>query len=419
MRVNFMAAPIAEQRVSDFEKLGFGMFVHFGLYSVLGQGEWAECIQKIPAEKYNKLINEFKVEKFDAKKLVQLAKNAGMKYITLTTRHHEGFSLYDTCGLNEFDAPHSLAKRDLIREFVDACNEAGIIPFFYHTTLDWQEKSFETDFKKYQEYLRASIEILCTRYGKIGGFWFDGNWSKPNEDWEEDALYSLIRKHQPDAIIVNNSGLSAQGKTGHKELDSVTFEQGRPTPMNREGMEKYIAAEMCQPINNHWGVSNYDYNYKALPEIIENLCACRKVGANYLLNISPKGDGSIPKMQEAMLELLGDWLSLFGKPLMEGKPYTIYGQGKNFSMKTEDGRIYLFVHNLSIRGHQDVTLNSENGAGPREFSNSFEEIKSIKWLDNNEEINFSQDIKSGILSMNCGGFPYGFDYVVRIAEVEI
>lgn len=410
-----MSIPIPEQRILDFERLGFGMFVHFGLYSVLGEGEWAWFIQKIPSEKYAKQFNEFKAEGFDAKKLVLIAKKAGMKYITLTTRHHEGFSLYDTCGLNEFDAPHSPAKRDLVREFVDACNEEGIVPFFYHTTLDWFEKSFENDFKKYQEYLRASIEILCTRYGKIGGFWFDGNWSKPDEDWEEDALYSLIRKYQPHAIIVNNSGLFAQGKSGHKELDSVTFEQGRPTPMNREGMEKYIAAEMCQPLNNHWGISNYDYHYKPLPELIENFCACRKVGANYLLNISPNGDGSIPKIQEAMLELLGEWIKRFGAPLFEGVPYTIYGQGKNFSVKTKDGKIYLFIHNLSISGHENVTLDSGVGAGPKVFTNVLEEIKSIKWLDNDEEIYFSQNIKSGVLCMNCGGFPYGYDFVVRVA----
>lgn len=117
---------------------------------------------------------------------------------------------------------------------------------FYHTTLDWHVDSFNNDFPAYLQYLRDSVEILCSNYGKIGGLWFDGNWSKQDADWEEDKLYEVIRRHQPDAIIVNNTGLNAQGHAGNIEVDSVTFEQGRPEPMNREGMPKYLAAEMCQ-----------------------------------------------------------------------------------------------------------------------------------------------------------------------------
>ena len=121
---------IIEKRVKDFEKLGFGMFVHFGLYSLMEKGEWIQSWTRTPNEEYAKLAQSFNPEPDWAKKLVATAKKAGCKYITLTSRHHEGFSLYDTCGLNEFDAPHSAAGRDVVREFVDACNEEGIIPFF-------------------------------------------------------------------------------------------------------------------------------------------------------------------------------------------------------------------------------------------------------------------------------------------------
>ena len=132
---------IIEQRIKDFENLGFGMFVHFGLYSVHGKGEWAYNINITPKD-YEKLFYEFCPDSDWAKNLVSAAKEAGCRYITITTRHHDGFSLYDTCGLNEYDAPHSAAHRDLIREFVDECNAQGVIPFFYHTLLDWHEKSY-------------------------------------------------------------------------------------------------------------------------------------------------------------------------------------------------------------------------------------------------------------------------------------
>ena len=227
--------PIPLKRVKEFEEKGFGLFIHWGLYSRLGKGEWIQHLAKIPKEEYVKLKDTFTAADFDAVKIARLAKKSGMKYIVLTTRHHEGFSLYDTCGLNDYDAPHSPAGRDLIREYVDACNEEGIVPFFYHTTLDWHHEDFHDAFPKYIEYLRKSVEILCTNYGEIGGFWFDGNWSKPNEDWKETELYSTIRKYQPDAIIINNTGVNQLGKTGHTEIDSVTFEQGRPSPWTEEG----------------------------------------------------------------------------------------------------------------------------------------------------------------------------------------
>ena len=131
-----MSIPVAEKRILDFEEMGFGMFVHYGLYSQLGRGEWVQHIEKIPKEEYIKLADTFTAENFDAEKIARIAKAAGAKYVTLTTRHHEGFSLYDTKGLSDFDVMHSPCGRDLVREFVDACRANGIKPFLYHTTAD-------------------------------------------------------------------------------------------------------------------------------------------------------------------------------------------------------------------------------------------------------------------------------------------
>jgi alpha-L-fucosidase len=338
-----------------------------------------------------------------------------MKYIVLTTRHHEGFSLYDTCGLNDYDAPHSPAGRDLIKEYVDACNEEGVVPFFYHTTLDWYNDDFNNDFSVYLEYLRKSVEILCKNYGKIGGLWFDGNWSKPKEDWKESELYETIRTYQPEAIIINNTGIGNLGRTGHPEIDSVTFEQGRPTPMDRRGMSKYLAAEMCQTINGHWGIGDKDFSYKSVAELIETLCACRKVGANYLLNIGPTAQGGIDPLQSATLEKLGDWVKNYEHMIRQAKPCGIKGQNNDFALITEDGKLYFLIHALKIAGHGNVTV-SFGGAGPRAFSGVNKKISRIRWLDNNEELSFAQN--GNMFVFNATGFPYGTNLVVRVAEAE-
>ena len=405
------------KRIEEFEKLGLGMFVHWGLYSQLKMGEWAMFNRKIPKEEYVKLFDTFTAEDFDAEELVLTAKNAGAKYIVLTTRHHEGFSLYDTCGLNEYDAPHSPAGRDLVREYVDACNKHGIIPFFYHTTLDWYNEDYYNNFDEYLEYLRKSVEILCRNYGKIGGLWFDGNWDKPDADWKESELYATIRKYQPDAIIVNNTGLHHRGETGNPEIDSVTFEQGRPEPMDREGMEKYIAAEMCETINDHWGVGKVDFNNKSTAQLIETFCACRKVGANYLLNIGPSAQGGVIPLQKYTLETLGDWISIYEQAVRTAKPCGITGAGKDFALK-DGNKLYFFVHNLAIGGNANVTLNLQ-GSSAKMFSGVFDDIKSIKWIDNGEELKFSQMKDDGLFTFVATNYPYGENMVVRVAVAEI
>ncbi len=411
-----MAIPEKLPRIAEFENFGFGMFIHWGLYSQLGRGEWVWNLEKMQREEYVKLFNTFTADKFDARKIARTAKNAGMKYITLTTRHHEGFSLYDTCGLSDFDAPHSPAKRDLIAEFVDACNAEGIRPLFYHTTFDWYHELFEQDFKGYLQFFRDSVEVLCKNYGKIGGLWFDGFWSKEGADWEEDALYAVIRKHQPDCIIVNNTGLNAQGAAGHIELDSVTFEQGRPKPLDRNGAPKYLAAEMCQTMNDHWGFGSRDLHYKSLSELIEIFAFCRKVGANYLLNVGPDGHGEIPPMQEALLAGLGEWVRTCGySSAYTGRPTDIVAEKKDFALAS-DGKLYFYVHDLTIQGDAFVTAEM-SGVYFRKFKGVQGTVKSVKWTDNGEELQFRQN--GDTVEVLTTGYPYGSNYVVRVAEVEM
>ena len=410
-----MSVPKPEPRIERFEKLAYGMFIHWGLYAQEGRGEWVMHMEKIPVAEYKKLKETFTAKDFDGRAIARVARRAGMKYITLTARHHEGFSLYDTRGLSDYDAMHSPAKRDLIADFVEGCRAEGIVPFLYHTTLDWYQESFNDDFNAYLEYLRKSVEILCTHYGPLGGLWFDGNWSKPDADWQEDELYGTIRRLQPEAIVVNNTGLHQRGRVGNPEIDCVTFEQGRPTPMDRSGMPKYVAAEMCQTMNKHWGIGKNDFNYMSPKEIIENLCACRKVGANYLLNVGPTPEGKIPEYEAAALGRTGDWVRMHADAIYDGKPCGIVGKGEDFALEA-NGTVYLFVNNLSVSGDENVVVGA-SGAGKRTFEGLTRKVKRAQWVDNGEELKIEQDAKSGQLTVDATNYPYGTNTVVRVVKL--
>lgn len=409
---------IVNEYVKNFEKLEFGLFVHFGLYSIIGRGEWALNQCGIDPSEYEKLPEHFDPDPDWASELAATAKAAGCKYITLTTRHHDGFSLYDASPVSEYDAPHAACRRDLIREFVDACRAEGIIPFFYHTLLDWHEESYNSDFKRYLAYLRESVEILCTRYGKIGGIWFDGMWNKPNEDWEEDALYSMIRSHQPEAMIINNTGLSAQGALGHIELDSVTFERGNPQPINMEGAPKYVASEMCQIFGDHWGYTALDYNFKSLATIINDYCNCRRFGSNLLINVGPMANGKLRLLDTAMLKTLGEWIRTFSEATVGTKPTKIPVQGRegDFVMKGE-GAYYLFCHGLPMMGSGDVAKNDLTGGEYKVTLTLGEQIKSVSWLESGKPLAFTQNGES--VTVTTEPQPYGQSVVVRIAKISL
>ena len=405
---------IVRQYIKEFEKLGFGMFVHYGLYSLVGTGEWAKLCNNIADEDYYPLVEQFNPKADWATELVKTAKNAGCQYITLTTRHHDGFSLYDTCGLNTYDAPHSKCGRDLVREFVDACNEEGIIPFFYHTLLDWWHVDFNADFPKYLEYLRKSVEILCKNYGKIGGIWFDGMWSKPEDDWEEDALYGLIRKYQPEAMIINNTGLNARASLGHIELYSVTLERGKPGPINMAGAPKYIASEMCQVFCDHWGYAEDDLNYKAPGQMIRELADCRRYRSNMLMNVGPMRDGSIRDIDKATLKLMGRWVAYFDEAIREPEPTDIVVEGKQDDFVLKHGKnYYLFCYNLPMIADANVAI-FENTAYDSVFKLA-DKIQSVKWMDNGEEVAFKQDGED--VTITTVPFTYGRNLVVRVAKI--
>ncbi|MCA9289499.1 MAG: alpha-L-fucosidase [Phycisphaerales bacterium] len=412
------AAPAPSARVSRFEGLAFGMFVHWGLYSQIGRGEWAKHMQGIPTAEYMRLMETFTAADFDGRSYARLARRAGMRYITLTSRHHDGFSLYDTGGLSPYDVTHTPAGRDLVRDFVDGCRAEGIVPMLYCTTLDWSDPRFDADFDAYLRYLRDSVEILCTRYGSIGGFWFDGNWSRKDADWREDELYALIRRHQPEAMIINNTGIDAMGRAGHPEIDSVTFERGRPSTLDRRGAPKYVSGEMCHTMNFHWGKATRDFNFLSPAHVIESLCLCRRAGANLLMNLGPEAQGGLPAYESAAFGVVGAWIEGIGgasSSLYRGRP-GVTGDGEDFGLSTDDG-VDLYVFDLTATANTDVHGPARRGPGRRTFRGVTGEIRDVRWFDNDESLTFTRT-DDGSLAIEATGYPYGTNTVVRVARAR-
>ncbi len=391
--------------IQKFQELGYGLFVHFGLYSLMGKGEWYLKLNPHAEKKrYENLIRKFFVKENWAEQLVSVARRTGAKYIVLTARHHDGFSLYDTQGLNDYDAVHAACGRDLIKEFVSACKAADVVPFLYHTLSDWHSTKYRENFSAYIDYLVRSIDLLCKNYGSIGGFWFDGMWDKPKAEWQEDRIYQTIRKYQPEAIIVNNTGLSEQGKVGHKEIDCVTFERGKPcftdTPDRPRG------GEMCQVLNDHWGYAKDDINYKSIGELIENLVDCRSCGCNFLLNTGLLGNGSVNQTDECLLEEIGKWIRKNKSFVYEAKPSNI--KAENAFILKGNGYYYAVIHNVPMSADPNVAL-SETIKTIRINA----KIKSAYWLDSGKRIKVKGD------SFSAEPFLYGTSLSVRIAKLEL
>ena len=398
---------MAFEYIERFKKLGFGLFCHFGLYSKLGKGEWALHLHRLDQEEYNKQIESFEIDKDWAKKLVQTAKTAGCKYITLTTRHHEGFSLFDTCGLNEFDAPHSACGRDLVREFVDACNAEGLIPFFYHTLLDWWHPDYHNNFPNYIDYLIKSVEILCKNYGKIGGLWFDGFWDKPNADWQFDRLYATIRKYQPEAMIINNTGLDALGKVSHMEIDSVTFERGKPSKVDTS--QKPIAGEMCEGITDHWGYAAGDLCFKSIPTLIETLLDCRKYNCNLLLNAGPQGDGTLTAIETEMLKYLGSWVKANEEIVYDAVPAGI--EAENADVFVNGEYYYVAIRRVPMFTNVNVTRLEDNKVVKLHTDKT---IVDAVWMDSGEAV----ELEDG-QTFKAKPFFYGASTSVRVAKFKL
>lgn len=390
-----------------FTNLSFGLFIHYGLYSSLGKGERIKEASNISDEEYDKLALTFNPKKDFADEICSFAKRNGFKYVVLTTRHHDGFSLYDCSKINTFNSMHYI-KRDLVREFVDACKKYGLVPFLYHTLIDWREEKKYKTFSEYLSYLRKSIDILCSNYGEIGGFWFDGQWKYPNADWEEDNLYNLIREKQPNALITNNAGLSRLGERFSNLIDIVTYERNNVTNYNYDEDINNYATEMCQALNSHWGYAEKDLDYKTIKEVLYSLCISRKYGGNFLLNVGPLGDGSIRSIEKDIISFIGDWVKENSEALYLPKPYNLSLPQNCFALKNENF-IYIFILDVPMESDENVGKYNKN---PTLINLNCLNIEKAEWLDTKEKIKIINN------TVTVPPYPYGTSRLVRIAKIK-
>ena len=293
------------QRMAWWHQAKFGMFIHWGLYSVIGQHEWAKEVEGIPIPQYELLAKQFHPKPNAARDWAKLAKRAGQKYMVMTTKHHEGFCHWDT-KLTDYCAPKQGPGRDLVREFVDAARAEGLRVGFYYSLMDWHHPDgaiCKTDLaarKRFVEYTHGLIRELMTNYGKIDVLWYDVDWPLTAAEWESERMNKMVFELQPEIIVNDRNGL--EGDFGTPEQEITAAKVGR-------------AWESCMTLNDSWGFNRGDDGWKTAKNIVSNLAECARGGGNYLLNIGPKPDGSIPEETVTVLEAVGKWLDTNGKAI--------------------------------------------------------------------------------------------------------
>lgn len=313
-----------------FQDSKFGMFIHWGVYSVLGDGEWVMNNQRIDKQTYQKLPAFFNPISFDPKEWVALVKAAGMKYITITSKHHDGFAMWDS-KLSDWDiVDRTPYGKDVLKMLAEECKRQGIKLFFYHSHLDWFQENYfprgntgqtsgrpeKGDWYKYLDYMDGQLTELLTNYGEIGGIWFDGHWDKKDADWRLDKTYKLIHRLQPAALVGNNHHLAPFAGE-----DFQMFEKDLPgqktTGFNTEQKIGELPFETCETMNNSWGFNLQDKNYKSTKSLIQYLVKAAGYNSNFLLNIGPMPNGKIQPEFVNTLKEVGTWMEKNGE--------TIYG----------------------------------------------------------------------------------------------
>lgn len=351
-------AEIPAERVAArqwFRDAKFGLFVHWGVYSQLGQGEWVMQNRDIPAGTYEWLASAFNPVKFDAREWVSVAKAAGMKYITITARHHDGFSMYRTAVTQYNIVDWTPFKRDPLKELADECQRQGIKLFFYYSQLDWHHPDYwprggtglktgrpeSGDWNRYLDFMDSQLTELLTNYGPIGGIWFDGMWDKPEADWRLQRTYALIHRLQPAALIIPN-----HHKAPLPGEDVQTFEQDLPGANTAGFNTKEIGSlplETSLTMNGSWGFNITDQRFKSHQDLVGFLVKAAGSDANLLLNVGPRPDGTIQPEALPHLRALGQWLSMHGTSIFNTRGGPV--PPRDWGATTQRGDT-IFVHVL-------------------------------------------------------------------------
>ena len=295
-----------------FREARYGLFIHYGLYSMLGRGEWVLNKEQIPQDRYADLANRFTADKMDFDRLIGHARNTwGMRYAALTCKHHDGFCLYDSA-LTDHTAPKTACGRDLVAEFVEACRKHDMRISLYHSLNDWTTSPNAVDaledpagaHEAFLNHVFGQIREIMTNYGKIDTMWYDGWWPFGPTGWKAEELNAMVRELQPGILVNGRNGLAGDFGTPEGHVTSST--------------EPWEAA---MTLNDNWGYHAGDNNWKSPKEVAEMLRKCAAGQGNLLLNVGPRGDGSVPEETYAVLDAVGDWLGRNEAAIFTGKRF--------------------------------------------------------------------------------------------------
>ena len=398
----------------QFQDQKFGVFLHWGLYSMMGVTEWIMTNRDIHYQEYPKLAKTFYPSEFDADAWISAIKAAGAKYITITTRHHDGFSLFKTATSSYNSVDGTPFKRDIIKELAEACKRHGIKLHLYYSHLDWGREDYpvgrtgrgtgrpkeKANWPSYFNFMNTQLTELLTNYGEIGAIWFDGWWDHDNDakpfDWQLEEQYGIIHKLQPQCLIGNN-----HHTTPFPGEDIQIFERDLPGE-NKAGLSgqdiSRLPLESCQTINEHWGYSITDSNYKSGKELIQMLVRAAGKNANLLLNIGPEPGGALPSLALDRLKTIGEWLNKYGE--------TIYGTRggivgpHDWGVSTQRGN-KLYIH---IMNSMDSSLFIPTGN---------HKVKSAVVYGTNKRVNFTKTGKG--ITLNLDTVPTDIDYIVELS----
>ena len=366
-----------EDRMEWWRDARFGMFIHWGLYAIpagewngmTNHAEWIRTTAQIPLEEYDQFLDEFNPVKFDADAWVKMAKDAGMKYIVITSKHHDGFGLFDS-ETSDYDVMATPFKRDILKELSEACKKAGIKLCFYHSIMDWhhpdylprreweQNRSVEgAEFPRYVDYMKAQLKELITNYGELGVLWFDGEWEDTWTHADGVELYDYVRSLQPNIIINNRVDKGRQGMAGLTKEGDFVGDFGTPEQEIPATGLPGVDWETCMTMNDHWGYNSHDDNWKSSEDLIRKLVDIASKGGNFLLNIGPKADGTFPQESIERLADIGDWMNVYSESVYgtQASPIAEVAWGRITQKKTENGtRIYLHVFDWPESGQLEL-----------------------------------------------------------------
>ncbi len=344
--------PLARE-LQWFPEARFGMFIHFGLYSLLERGEWVQYHEWIPRKKYEKLMRRFTITNFDADAWVDLARAAGARYITFTTKHHDGFCLFDSA-LTDFKITNTPFGRDLTGELIAACHRKRMRIILYHSQPDWHHPNHvhrpgafkdwqpargddEPDWEKYLDYLEGQVRELCTNYGRIDGIWWDGC-HRRESDWRGKRLYCMIKKYQPHAVVNDRAGCG----------DFFTPERNIPE------LPRGYACECCQAVHvKSWGYNRAPY-YHSTDMLVRSLSRVVCMGGNYLLNVGPRPDGTIAHGEAERMREIGKWMKTNREAVYATRGCGLDTNSDQVRATRKGNRVYLFL--LDWPGSNVLTL---------------------------------------------------------------